>query len=153
METEVRPVKIVAPGEGLEIQSASERGHVKLFASDTVGQLQLVEFPVEPGFGPPYHIHHMEDEIFYVVEGEVEFTLDGKKTIAGAGSTVFAPRGVPHRFQGAGEKTPKFVIFITGDNFEKFYGRWAALQTSGNFTMEAGAALAAEHGIYFLDQP
>ncbi len=142
--------KVIAANDGTSFQSPSERGHIKLWAAETGGQFQLAEFLVEPGDGPPYHIHDLEDEVFYVLDGEIEFTIDGAKTIAGPGTTVFGARGVPHRFQGAGNKTSKVLIFITGSNFETFYGRWMELAESGNMTPESGAALAAEHGIRFI---
>lgn len=150
METANLTAKIIGPGEGHWIESPSERRYAKLSACDTGGLLQLAELTVEPGDGPPYHIHELEDEIWYILEGEVEFTVDGKKTIVGPGTTVFGPRGVPHRFQGAGDKTAKFIIMITGENFEQFYARWGELSASGNLTPETGTALAAEHGIRFL---
>jgi Cupin domain len=56
-----------------------------------------------PGFGPPPHIHHREDEGFYVVEGEYEFDLDGERLRAGPGDFVHAPRGRRHSYRNVAE--------------------------------------------------
>jgi quercetin dioxygenase-like cupin family protein len=61
------------------------------------GLIESYDMPV--GFGTPYHMHHREDEAFYVLEGEFAVVLDGKWKIVGAGEYVFGPREIPHGFQ------------------------------------------------------
>lgn len=51
------------------------------------------------GEAPPWHVHHDEDEIFHVVEGEVRFRIGDATVIGRAGETVLAPRAVPHGFR------------------------------------------------------
>ena len=51
------------------------------------------------GFAPPPHVHHAEDEAFYVLEGDVTFTCGDRTWNATAGSFAFLPRDVPHQFQ------------------------------------------------------
>ena len=67
----------------------------KATAEDTDGALGLVEGLHAPGTGAPAHIHHNEDEFFYVIDGEVEVTIGDQKVQGKAGSFVFAPRGPP----------------------------------------------------------
>jgi quercetin dioxygenase-like cupin family protein len=65
---------------------------------DTPGQFALIEAVARRGNVPPPHIHHREDEIFYVLEGEVVVSV-GDRTIKGtAGTMFFLPRDVPHSF-------------------------------------------------------
>src|SRR5262245_10005156 len=67
-------------------------------SEDTQGQFALIEMVARKGNVPPRHVHHREDETFYVVEGEMTFSV-GEQTIkAGPGTMVFAPRGIPHSF-------------------------------------------------------
>jgi mannose-6-phosphate isomerase-like protein (cupin superfamily) len=60
----------------------------------TNGAFGLVENLMPPGFASPYHRHHLEDEAFYVLEGDMAFVCDGNWTLAGPGTFVFGPRTV-----------------------------------------------------------
>ena len=58
----------------------------------------MIEFLWPHGGGSPLHVHHNEDEWFYVIEGEVTFWVGGETIVAPAGSFVYGPRDVPHTF-------------------------------------------------------
>lgn len=150
METVTLMPKIVAPAEGQTLVFPGEQMVSKLASSETGGQFVVASVTVEPGFGPPPHIHSREDELFFVVEGEVEFTVDGIPTIATAGTTVFAPRHVSHTYKGAGTGPAKFFVVVTGDNFEKFIVKWIEMLNDGSFSPEKAMQLGADHGIQFL---
>ena len=51
---------------------------MKSTGESTNGAFGLIEQLIPAGFASPYHIHHLEDEAFYVLEGEVMFVRDGK---------------------------------------------------------------------------
>jgi len=71
---------------------------------ETQGQFALVEAVGRKGNVPPRHIHHREDEIYYILEGEIVFSV-GDRTIKGtAGTMVFLPRGVPHSWTAESEQ-------------------------------------------------
>jgi len=63
------------------------------------GSMAAIEFSAPKGFGPPLHVHHDEDEVMIVLEGEVAFRSGDDEQIGVAGSTVYLPHGVPHTFQ------------------------------------------------------
>jgi quercetin dioxygenase-like cupin family protein len=65
---------------------------------DTERQFALIEAVNRKGNGPPRHIHHRKDETFYVVEGEVAFSVGDRTINATPGTLVFLPRGIPHTF-------------------------------------------------------
>jgi quercetin dioxygenase-like cupin family protein len=65
----------------------------------TSGRLTVFRATMPEGFSPPRHIHTREDEVFLVLEGEARFDLDGEQLVAGPGTSVFMPRGVPHSFR------------------------------------------------------
>ena len=69
---------------------------VKISGHDTGGQLAVFEYIGKEKTGPAYHVHHHQDEIFSIVEGEYLFKVGEKEFLVKAGDTVFAPRGVPH---------------------------------------------------------
>ena len=65
----------------------------------TGGALSVFRATLVEGFSPPRHVHTREDEVFLVLEGDVLFDLDGERLLAGAGTSVFMPRGIPHTFR------------------------------------------------------
>ena len=65
----------------------------------TGGRMTVFRATMPEGFSPPRHVHTREDEVFLVLEGEARFDLDGEQIVAGPGTSVFMPRGVPHTFR------------------------------------------------------
>jgi len=87
----------------------------------TNGAFGLIEhLLIPPGFASPYHIHHLEDEAFYVLEGEVAFVCDGKWFKAGPGAYVFGPREIPHGFKIEGTAPVRMLILCAPAGFEHF---------------------------------
>ncbi len=90
-------------------------------AETTNGAFGLMEhWMMPPGFASPYHTHHLEDEAFYVLEGEVAFVCDGKWLHAGPGSYVFGPREIPHGFKVVGTGPARMLLLCAPGGFEHF---------------------------------
>ncbi len=131
METKDR-ARYVAPGEGKAIWVAGDLVTLKVVGEDTGGAFLLGEEVSLPGGGPPPHIHHREDEIFCVLEGEYEF-LVGERTIrAGAGSIVYGPRNIPHTFKNVGTTPARMLAFVTPAGFEGFLEEVGQEATDGS---------------------
>jgi quercetin dioxygenase-like cupin family protein len=86
----------------------------------TNGAFGLVESVMPPGFASPYHTHRLEDEAFYVIEGEMAFVCDGKWTIAGPGTFVYGPRDIPHGFKVIGSAPARMLLLCTPGGFAQF---------------------------------
>jgi quercetin dioxygenase-like cupin family protein len=86
----------------------------------TNGAFGLVENLLPPGFASPYHTHRLEDEAFYVLEGEMAFVCDGQWTQAKAGTYLFGPRNVPHGFKVLGDKPARLLLLCAPGGFEQF---------------------------------
>ena len=71
---------------------------LKATAADTGGRLTLVEVTCGPGYEAPLHVHHREDEGFWILEGKVTLYVGDKTIEAGAGDYAFGPQDIPHRF-------------------------------------------------------
>ena len=77
------------------------------------------EWTDEPGWSSPerpiapLHVHHSDDEAWYVLEGRLGFTLDDRTVEAGPGSAVIAPRGVRHTFWNAADGATRYLIVMT----------------------------------------
>lgn len=63
------------------------------------GTLSVFRATMRAGFSPPRHVHTREDEVFHVLDGEACFDIDGRRLLAGPGTSVYMPRGVPHTFR------------------------------------------------------
>jgi mannose-6-phosphate isomerase-like protein (cupin superfamily) len=74
----------------------------------------LVEWTAEVGrhWIAPLHVHHADDEAWYVLEGELGFRLGDEEVVVEAGSAVMAPRGTPHTFWNAGDVEARYLLVM-----------------------------------------
>ena len=93
----------VRPGEGNSLWVLGELVTYKTTSEQTGGAYSLFEVMTRPGAGPPPHVHHREDESFYVLEGEFEFSGDEETLRVGAGSLLYVPKGTLHTHKNIGE--------------------------------------------------
>ena len=85
------------------------------------GAYLVLEAFVPPGGGPPLHIHHREDEVFHVIDGEFEFTIAGTRSCVGAGEVVIGRREIPHGFKNIGVTPGRMIITVTPAGLENFF--------------------------------
>src|SRR3982074_712453 len=83
---------------------------IKATAADTGGQFTVVEVTCPPGYQGVRHVHHNEDEGFWVLAGQLDLEVGGKHTKMQTGDYAFGPRNVPHGFS-AGDEGAR-VLFI-----------------------------------------
>ncbi len=89
---------------------------------DTTGDaFGLIEQELPPGFATPTHIHHNEDEPFYILEGELTFHCGERTLVAGAGAFVFLPREIAHGFQVTSETPARILQFNMPAGVERFF--------------------------------
>jgi mannose-6-phosphate isomerase-like protein (cupin superfamily) len=105
--------QVVPPGEGRAIWFLHNRMSVKATADTTRGAFGLIESLIAPGFSPPLHVHHREDESFYILEGEVTMQCGEQRFRATAGAFVFLPRDVPHTFVVEGDRPARMLTLLT----------------------------------------
>lgn len=94
------------------------------------------------GTGSPWHLHHAEDESFYVLEGTLTFLIGDERITAGAGTYVFGPRGIPHGFQIAGDQPTRFLLMVTPAGFEGFVAELGEPATGAGFPPAAPPDMA-----------
>jgi len=88
---------------------------IKATAADTNGQMTIVEATEPPGGEAPLHVHHREDEGFWVLDGNVTFEVGGTPIEARAGDYAFGPREIPHRYMDTG---CRMLFICTPGGFE-----------------------------------
>ena len=71
---------------------------IKATAADTGGAMTIIEITEPPGAEAPLHVHHREDETFWILESSVTLYLGDEVIEASAGDYAFGPRTIPHRY-------------------------------------------------------
>lgn len=92
---------------------------VLVSGEETNGTYALLQGVARKGEGPPPHIHHREDEVFYMIDGELTVFLGDQQVSAKQGDTVFLPKGIQHTFRTKTE-TATLQMLSAPAGFEKF---------------------------------
>ncbi|MEO6207803.1 MAG: cupin domain-containing protein [Candidatus Limnocylindrales bacterium] len=93
---------------------------LKAGGEKTGGALSVVEFMAPPGFATPYHVHHAEDEAFYVLEGSLAGVCGDTKWEAAVGSFVWLPKDVPHGYANTADGVTRSLTITLPAGFERF---------------------------------
>jgi quercetin dioxygenase-like cupin family protein len=88
---------------------------------ETGGRYALWEAIVPPGGGPPPHVHTREEEGFYVLEGEITFTVNGERVVATAGTFANMPVGTPHSFTNEGDRPARMLVSVAPAGLERMF--------------------------------
>ena len=137
---------VLAPGAGRFINVIGDHQTVKLTGEQTGGMFAMAEQNNEAGTAVPLHVHTQEDEMFYVCDGEMTFTVGDKEIVGTTGTTVYLPRGVPHGFRV--NKKTRALVSVYPAGVEAMFYRLAELPP-GPPDFEKVQAICAEYGIYF----
>jgi len=105
----------LGPGEGESIPGE----HRDFLVKAERDEFEVIEFACEPEFGPvDPHVHENQTDSFFILEGELEFTIGDEIVRAGPGSFVAAPPGVRHGFRNPGPGPARFLnIHAPSDRF------------------------------------
>src|SRR5882762_3916187 len=101
---------------------------------DTNGKYALWEAIVPPGGGPPPHVHSREEEGFYVLEGEITFTIGDQRLVASAGTFANIPVGTPHSFKNESSKPARVLISVAPAGLEKMFFEFGVSLPEGSTT-------------------
>ncbi|NUM55491.1 MAG: cupin domain-containing protein [Candidatus Hydrogenedentes bacterium] len=138
-------------GELLDILGVPVR--VKLTSDESGGAMSIFVTNDPPRMGPPLHVHHKEDETFYVIEGDYRARVGGEELALKQGQIAFIPRGVPHTYGNAGTTPGKLLVITTPGGFEHFFRGIDSLCRAGKPSLDALIAVGGKHGIDFVGPP
>ena len=102
------------------ISLAGDTYTILLTGDDTAGRYCLIDMFVPPGGGPPPHRHDFE-EMFTVLEGEIEFAFRGKISTARTGETVNIPANAPHSFRNSSGRSARLLCLCSPPGQERFF--------------------------------
>lgn len=127
---------------------------VKVSGADSDGLLAFFHLTAPPMSGPPRHVHTREDELFYVLQGELVFELDGAQHTVRQGGTVYLRRGVVHAYQNFTDADAQLLIATTPGDFAVFFEEMSAMTPPGGMP-EMGPLLALHerYGLTIVGPP
>jgi quercetin dioxygenase-like cupin family protein len=150
-----QPIPPDDPGRNLTVARADDGGlpHISIAGDtytilvsgeDTAGRYTLIDMYVPPGGGPPPHRHDFE-EMFTILDGELEVTFRGTTNVAGAGVTVNVPANAPHQFRNSSSAAARLLCVCVPAGQDEFFalvGDRVAGRTSPPPALDAAARAA-----------
>jgi quercetin dioxygenase-like cupin family protein len=123
----------ILPGAGRAVDLDGFGVVFKIYGSQNGGLFSVVEHPMAPGvLAAPMHTHTYEDEMSFVLEGEIKALIGEELILAPAGSYVFKPRGIPHTFWNPGNRPARVLELITPAGFEHYFEELLTAFTPGS---------------------
>jgi mannose-6-phosphate isomerase-like protein (cupin superfamily) len=123
-----------------------ERVKIRVDSDKVGGQFTVLESVVDHDVAMPMHIH-TRDEIFYLLEGEVVFSIDGVTSLLQEGSEILVPAGTPHSWRKTSGNPVRALIVFAPGGIEELYLR------AGGMTQKEIARLAVEYGTIVVGLP
>ena len=144
--TDARAPLILLPGEAKRLSAADAPDVLQLVTSErSNGSLMIVETGnTTVGSGPPVHIHHRDDEAFYVTAGSYRYHVADEDYVCPAGSFVYVPKGIAHGFYALEPGTRKLNIYAPASH-EGFYEDLERIMAEGRDDDELRSLFQRHH--------
>lgn len=151
----IAPVPAGSDRQGRPHQIGVSATTYKVLTRETAGALFVIEQSNSRPGGPPLHIHHGEDELFYVLEGEYVVQVADRTFPLKAGDCVLGPRGVAHAWAFTGKQTGRLLLTYTpAGRMEPFFDAWEKLGFApGGYSSQSDAALLRQYGMERVGPP
>lgn len=143
------PATIVKSGERPPLNVLGMPLRFLCEARETGGAWALFEEDVPHGMGPPPHWHDW-DEAYYILEGEVEFEIDGVPVKSSKGDFNYLPRNTVHGFKGASTTPARVLIFSTPAHSTEFFEELSSEVRSMPDDLAKIPQIGMRHGIQFM---
>jgi quercetin dioxygenase-like cupin family protein len=141
---------LVPPGGGEKLNIAGTQIFHKVKSTNTKNAFSVVEIVTPVGKGVDLHVHQREDELVYLLDGEIEVTLGDQKMKAVPGVMALLPRGIPHGFKNIGNKPSRLLDTILPGQFDNYFVELARLFAKGEPSQEQNDALSRKYAIRYL---
>ena len=127
---------------------------ILLSGKKTGGRYAIFEDIVQPGVGPPRHIHHHQDEIFFFLEGQFIAEVGGEQFEFEPGDVAFIPRGTVHAFKNVGDEPGRLrYVFSPAETIEEMFREFFESGKEDVLSVEKMAEISAKHGQEFVGPP
>ena len=150
---------IAKPGESrfpFASQQFAQTAACKVTSDDSRSACSIFELGAPPRFGPPLHVHHREDEWYYVLSSEFIFEVGSEQHHLPTGSSIWLPRDIPHCWANEGKSDGKVILMCQPGGFEKFFdeaSQGPPLTSQDPTVLHQLHALHAKYGMELLGPP
>jgi quercetin dioxygenase-like cupin family protein len=146
--------KVLAPGEGLRLQSGPGRDLIfKVTGEDTGGAFDYFIVEVAPHGGPPLHVHHNQEEAIHVLKGRYKIRIGDEIFYSQEGGFAYLPSRVPHAFLNLTDEPGEIVVVYTPGGGHKFYEELGPISRGAHPDREVIGALFAKYDMALLGPP
>jgi len=143
-----QPISI-APGSGKVLKLLGITH--KLTRPQTGGAYYLFEFEFGPGGGNSLHVHRYEDEVIYVLKGEVEIRLASQRLHVEKGGVAYLPKKIPHALNNPAKTSLKILAAAIPGGMEDYFDELEAALAIGPLDDEAQNKISLKYGIEWLE--
>ena len=120
-EKEEDKFQIIKPGEGKHVNVLGDIFSIFLSKNETNETYSILEIKVYPEGGPPAHLQTREFEGFYILEGELDFNIDGKQVTSKVGTVINVPPNVVHSFKNNTNNIVRMLVILAPAGLEKAF--------------------------------
>ena len=147
----------VPPGGGHAWWVYGDKDIIKVTTKETGGALTFMETVIPPHAGPPLHIHHRENEAFYVLDGDIKVVDNGREFQVTTGAFVYMPQESVHRFENVRDVPSTILLFFVPGGFEGYLTEMGDPviegqdPPSGPIDLEKAARIGAKYGLEIVE--
>src|SRR6516225_7797222 len=146
--------RVLAPGEGLRLQSGPGRDLVfKVTGEDTGGALDYFTVAVAPHGGPPLHVHHKQEETIHVLSGRFKVRIGDETFELDEGGFAYLPAKVPHTFLNLSDEPGEIIVVYTPGGGHHFYEELGPATRNGHPDRTLVAQVFEKYGMTLLGPP
>lgn len=141
---------VVLPDGGDRLNIPGSEFVHKIKSADTNNVFSVIEIITQPGKGVDLHVHENEDELVYLLRGEIEVTLGDQTMLAVPGVTALLPRGIAHGFTNVGDTPSILIDTILPGSFDNYFAELSELYKTGEPSQNEIESLSEKYNIRYL---
>ena len=142
--------KIISPGGGKDYDWFLDHIFVKMSGDDTGGLYTILEDNLEPGCKLGLHLHRKYTETFYILEGEIEFTLRDETFLATTGTVIHVPPDTPHGAEA--DKPCRILMIYSPAGIEGLLERYTQLSSEQFEDANLMRSIHEQHDLFDLPE-
>lgn len=140
-------MNVIRRDEGTLVKVLGDDVTIKVASTDSPHGQAIVSVQVPPGSGTPCVTHAAEEEVYYVVEGELLMHTPTERHVLQAGDMVHLPPLTPHGYRNPGDRPTRFLAWTVGGPMDRFFVKMAERVHQLPQDLAAMQSVMAEHGV------
>jgi quercetin dioxygenase-like cupin family protein len=130
MQDQVRHAVVRMPGDNTGVVLRGEPMAFLVTGKDTT-HTSMFDWTIPAGFATGLHVHRVQEETFYVLEGECEWQVGDRRIRAAPGTFLFLPPGVPHNITNVSDRPARVLMTVSPPGHEHYFEELARLAATG----------------------